>query len=145
MVLVLAVPFEVFTLNLIFFICFNKFSIPGHLSSFQCLNFNFCWFDGRSIISTASNVVFWIFFCAKTCCIVCHAYCFCYGGTNMARKISEKPHSNRLLRWFNFSQSESRKNNRKAFEGASMEPTNLDSILVDIKLYTLVSRMLDHV
>ena len=25
-------------------------------------------------------------FCAKTCCVVCHAYCFCYGGTNMARK-----------------------------------------------------------
>ena len=38
-------------------------------------------------------------------------------------KISEKPHSIRLLRWFNFIQSGSRKNNRKAFEGASMEPT----------------------
>ena len=25
-------------------------------------------------------------FCAKTCCVVCHAYCFCYGRTNMARK-----------------------------------------------------------
>ena len=41
----------------------------------------------------------------------------------MARKMSEKPHSIRLLRWFNFSSSGSRKNNRKAFEGASMEPT----------------------
>ena len=35
----------------------------------------------------------------------------------------EKPHSIRLLIWFNFSQSGSRKNNRKVFEGASMEPT----------------------
>ena len=26
------------------------------------------------------------FFRAKTCCVVCHAYCFCYGETNMARK-----------------------------------------------------------
>ena len=38
-------------------------------------------------------------------------------------KMSEKPHSIRLLKWFNFSQSGSRENNRKAFEGASMEPT----------------------
>ena len=38
-------------------------------------------------------------------------------------KMSEKPHSIRLLRWFNFSQSGSRKNNRKTFEGASVEPT----------------------
>ena len=41
-----------------------------------------------------------------------------YGGKNVL-----KPHSIRLFRWFNFSQSESRKNNRKAFEGASMGPT----------------------
>ena len=38
-------------------------------------------------------------------------------------KMSEKPHSIRLLRWFNFSQSGNRKNNRKTFEGASVEPT----------------------
>ena len=45
------------------------------------------WFHGPRIISAASNVVFWKFFLAKTCCVVCHAYyCFCYGGTNMARK-----------------------------------------------------------
>ena len=37
-------------------------------------------------------------------------------------KMSEKPHSIRLLRWLNFSQSGSRKNNRKTFEGASVEP-----------------------
>ena len=37
--------------------------------------------------------------------------------------MSEKPHSIRLLRLFNLSQSGSRKNNRKAFEGASIEPT----------------------
>ena len=47
------------------------------------------WFRGPSIISVASNLVFWTFFRAKTCCVVCHAYCFCYGGTNMARKMSE--------------------------------------------------------
>ena len=32
-------------------------------------------------------------FRAKTFCAVCHAYCFCCGGTNMAQKMSEKPHS----------------------------------------------------
>ena len=69
----------------------------------------YCWFYGPSIISAASNVVFWTFFCTKTCCVVCHAYCFCYGGTNTARKNVWKPHFIRLLRWFNFSQSGSRK------------------------------------
>ena len=38
-----------------------------HLSSFNCGFLN-------------------IFYRAKICCVVCHAYCFCYGGTNMARK-----------------------------------------------------------
>ena len=42
-----------------------------------------CRFHGPSIISAASNVVFWTF---KTSCVVCHAYCFCYGGIYMARK-----------------------------------------------------------
>ena len=47
-------------------------------------------------------------------------------------KMSEKPDSIRLLRQFNFSQSGSRKNNRKAFEGASMEPTIL-SATIEVK------------
>ena len=38
-----------------------------HLSSFKCSCLNIFWRP-------------------KTCCVVCHAYCFCYGGTNMARK-----------------------------------------------------------
>ena len=38
-------------------------------------------------------------------------------------KMSGKPHSIRLLRLFNFSQSGSKRNNRKTFEGASVEPT----------------------
>ena len=83
----------------------------NHLSSFKCGFLNI--------------------FRAKTYCVVCHAYCFCYDGTNIARKSVRKLHFNvwnlhfiRLLRWFNLSQSGSRKNNRKAFEGASMEPTN---------------------
>ena len=38
-------------------------------------------------------------------------------------KMSKKPRSIRLLLWFDFSQSEYRKNNRKTFEGASVEPT----------------------
>ena len=38
-------------------------------------------------------------------------------------KMSTKPRSIRLLRWFDFRQSENRKNNRKTFEGASVEPT----------------------
>ena len=78
-----------------------------------------------------------LFVRAKTCCVVCHTYCFCYGGTNMARKMSEKPHSIRLLRWFNFSQSGSRKNNTKAFEGASMEPTifGISAMLLRFDVY----------
>ena len=84
--------------------------------------FILCWFHGPNIISAASNVVFWTFFRSETCCIVCHTYCFCYGGTNMARKMSEKPHSIRLLRWF----KQEQENSRKAFEGASMEATILD-------------------
>ena len=47
----------------------------------------FCWFHIPSIISAASNVVFWTFLRAKTCCVVCHTCCFCYGGTDMARKM----------------------------------------------------------
>ena len=88
------------------FLAANVLLVPwtgNHLSSFKCGFLNI--------------------FRAKTCCAVCHAYCFCYGGTNMARRNVWKPHFIRLLRWFNLSQSESRKNNRKAFEGASVEPT----------------------
>ena len=48
-----------------------------------------CWFHGPRISWAASNLVFWTFFCAKTCCVVCHAYCFCY-GTNMVRKNVRK-------------------------------------------------------
>ena len=80
-----------------------------------------CWFHGPRIISAASNLVFWTFFRAKTCCLVCHSYCVCYSATNMARK---KPRSIQLLRWFDISQSENRKNNSKTFERASVEPTN---------------------
>ena len=38
----------------------------SHLSSFKCGFLNI--------------------FCAKTCWVNCNAYCFCYGGTKMARK-----------------------------------------------------------
>ena len=42
----------------------------------------------------------------------------------MARKnVKKKQCSIRLLRWFDFSQSENKKNNRNTFEGASVEPT----------------------
>ena len=57
------------------------------------------------------NLVFWTFFRAKICCVVCHSY---YSAT--------KPHSIRLLRRFDFSQSENRKK-RKTFQGASVEAT----------------------
>ena len=42
------------------------------------ISIGLCCFHGPSIISAASNVVFWTFFRAKTCCVVCHACCFCY-------------------------------------------------------------------
>ena len=102
------------------------------------------WFHRPRIISAALNVVFWTFFRAKICSVVCHAYCFCWGGTNMARKNVWKPHSIRLLRWFNFSQSRSRKNNRKAFEGAFMEQTsfflNDDSVRETNRIYREVHK-----
>ena len=41
-------------------------------------------------------------------------------------KMSEKPHSIRHLWWFNFSQSGSRRNNRRTFEGGSMERRRQD-------------------
>ena len=83
-----------------------------HLINFVC-----CWFSGPRIISAASNVVFWTFFHAKTCCVVCHAYNVSSTVEQIwRRKMTEKPHSIRLLRWFNFSQSGSGKNNRKAFK-----------------------------
>ena len=63
-------------------------------------------------------------FCAKTCCVVLSPYCFCYSATNKAQKMSTKPRSIRLLRWFDFSQSENGKNNRKTFKRASVESTN---------------------
>ena len=93
-----------------------------------------CWFHGPRIISAASNVAFWTFFRAKTCCVVCHAYCFCYGGTNMARKNVWKPHSNRLLRWFNCSQSETRKTIEKPLKELpwnQQSKTNLYMVIVD--------------
>ena len=49
-----------------------------------------CWFQGSRIISAASNLAFWTFFRSKTCCVVCHSYCFCYSATNMARKKVQK-------------------------------------------------------
>ena len=72
-------------------------------------NHTCCWFHGSRIISAASNLVFWTLFRTKTCCVVCHSYCFCYSAINMARKMPKKPSSIRLLRWFDFSQSENRK------------------------------------
>ena len=58
-------------------------------------------------------------FRAKTCCVVCHAYCVWYDGTN--KYGAKKPHSIRLLRWFNLSQSGSRKTIEKPlnFDGAN--------------------------
>ena len=53
-------------------------------------------------------------FRAKTCCADCHSYCFCCSATSR----------------FDFSQSENRKNNKKAFEGFSVEPTTLVSRLL---------------
>ena len=45
-------------------------------------------------------------FLAKTCCVVCHSSCFFYSATNMTRKNVQTPWSIRLLRWFEFRESE---------------------------------------
>ena len=68
----------------------------------------FCWFHGSRIISAASNLVFWTFFRAKACCVVCHSYCFCYSASSMARKKMSKNHIR-----FDFSQSENRQTMEK--------------------------------
>ena len=75
-----------------------------HLISFKCGFLNI--FSRQNLLPSLSRLLF-LLRCNK----------------NGAKNVW-KPHSIRLLRWFNFSQSGSRKNNRKAFEGASMEPTN---------------------
>ena len=58
-----------------------------------------CWFHGSTIISAALNLVFWTFFLAKTCCIVCQSSCFFTVQQIWREKMSRKPHSIRLLRW----------------------------------------------
>ena len=50
-------------------------------------------------------------------CVVCHSYCFYYSATIMAQKMSKKPRSIRLLRWFDFSQPENRKTIEKPLKG----------------------------
>ena len=40
-------------------------------------------------------------------------------------KLSRKPHSIRLLKWFDISQSENKKNNRKTLQRASVEPIKI--------------------
>ena len=64
---------------------------PSHFKHLSLL-LPHCWFHGPSIISAASNVVFWTFFLTKPCCVVCHAYCFWYGPTNMAQEKCPKKH-----------------------------------------------------
>ena len=55
--------------------------------------------------------------------------------------MSKKPRSIRLLRWLDFSQSENRKNNRKTFEGASVEPTSkLPQYLVATQDKSIISK-----
>ena len=49
------------------------------------------------------------------------------------KKMTKKPRSIRLLRWFDFSQSENRKNNRKIFEGASVKPTACQNVSAYLK------------
>ena len=77
--------------------------INNHLSSFELGFLNI--FSRQNLLHSLSLVLFF------------------YGATNMARKMSRKPHSIRFLRWFDISQSENRKNNRKTLERASVEPT----------------------
>ena len=79
-------------------------------------------------------------FRAKTCCVVCHSYCFCYSATNMARKMSKKPRSIRLLRRFDFSQAENRKTIEKPLKELPWNQQNKFScriFLVPLHLQTL--------
>ena len=124
-------------------------NLSNFLLESRLLHFNFfsiypacwsCWFYGPRIISTASNVVFWTFFRPKTCRVVCNAHCFFYGRANMARKYVWKTKFHSTLRWLNFSQSGSRKNNRKTFEGASVEPTSLFCECCSMSLIWFVRR-----
>ena len=61
---------------------------------------------------------------AKTCCVVCHAYCFCYDGTNMAQKNVWKTTFHSTFQMIQLQPISSRKNNRKTFEGVFMEATS---------------------
>ena len=84
-----------------------------------------CWLHGSRIISAASNLVFWTNFSRQNLLRSLSLVSFVlqhykYG----AKKMSKKPHSIPLLRCFDFSQSENRKNNRKIFEWRSFRGTN---------------------
>ena len=69
----------------------------NHLSSFKCSFLNI--FSRQNMLRSLSRRLFLLRWNK-------------YG----AKKTSEKPHSIRLLRWFNFSQSGSRKSNRKTLK-----------------------------
>ena len=69
----------------------------------------FCWFYGPRIISAALNVVFWLFFLPKLAAWFVTPNVSATLEQIWREKMSEKPHSIRLLGWFNLSQSGSRK------------------------------------
>ena len=72
-------------------------------------------------------------FHAITYCVVCHSYCSVTAQQVWRERMSKKSRSIRLSRLLEFSQSENRKDNRKTFEGASMEPTNWGVIVTGKK------------
>ena len=62
-------------------------------------------------------------FRAKTCCVVYHSYCFCYRTANMARKNVRKATFDSTSEMIRLQPIRKQENNRKTFEGASVEPT----------------------
>ena len=97
---------------------------------------------GSTERASSQQLQMWFFehFSHQNCCVVCHAYCSATVEQIWRKKLSGKPHSIRLLRWFNCSQSGGRKNNRKTgrktFEGVSVGPTKWQMTWTDFKIIT---------
>ena len=96
------------------------------LSIMRCVSYRklFCFIVGSTDRASSQQLQMWFsenFFAPKFCRVVCHPRPYLFVSATVEQIWREKMSENHIP--FSFSQSGSRKNNRKAFEGASIEPT----------------------
>ena len=85
-----------------------------------------CWFHGPTIIWAVSILAFWTFFWRQNLLRSLSRLLLLLWWNKYGAKNVWKHRFHWTFEMFNFSQSGSRRNNRKAFEGASMEPTSFN-------------------